>query len=188
MTANVHEFAEMEAIAGKYDVPFRMDPLLFPKLNGDKSPLELRVDPEVAIACELKDQKRIDSLLTYFKRSGGIKPSTRLYECGSARNTFHIDANGTLRGCILSDDVTYDVRKGTFAEGWDQALPAIREMRVSLTNECRSCKLRVVCGICPAIAKSEKGSASAKCNYLCSIGMQRYTIISRERELKNKED
>ena len=179
MTLNVDEYEQMEALAEKYDVPFRMDPLIFPKFNGDKSPLKLRVDPERAIACELKNEEKLNSLLDYYNRYKEREPSTKLYECGAARRTFHIDGDGTLRGCIMSNDVTYDLRQGNFLEGWEEKLPELFQMHVPLTNKCRSCKLKVLCGICPPIAKSERGDASAECSYVCALGENRNRMLKK---------
>ena len=43
MSLNSHEFLQIEAMAKAYGAKFRSDAALFPRLDGDRSPLSLRI-------------------------------------------------------------------------------------------------------------------------------------------------
>jgi len=177
MTLNRHEFDDIKAIATRYNLEFRMDPLLFPRLNGDLSPLSFRVPAHEAISKESRDDNFVKALANQQDRVKGVAPSNKLYECGCGNKTFHIDADGTLRGCMLSDDIRYDLTTGTFEDGWRRELPKLRELTAPSDGKCRSCSLRFLCGICPPIARRETGNPTAACNYLCDLGQNRYDAI-----------
>ena len=58
MTLNNHEFFDIEQMAKDYGMKFRFDAAIFPRFDGDKSPLHLRVSPDDAVSKEFSDEKR----------------------------------------------------------------------------------------------------------------------------------
>ncbi|MEL6545907.1 MAG: radical SAM protein, partial [Myxococcota bacterium] len=59
MTANEHELPDMREIAARYGVGFRFDSAIFPCLpDSSKEPLQLRVEPEVAVEHEMFSEQR----------------------------------------------------------------------------------------------------------------------------------
>ena len=74
MTTNSHEFFDIEKIADNFGVRFRFDAEIFPCLDGDHSPLVLRVPPEEAIEKEFSDKDRARKWVRYFERTHGQLP------------------------------------------------------------------------------------------------------------------
>jgi len=97
--------------------------------------------------------------------------------CAGDRNEFHIDPYGEMTFCPFIKDrsLRYDLRKGSFAECWDDFLPSLKS-RVKGGEEykenCGSCELRKDCRWCPAYGFLEHRRYSAKIEYLCEIARE----------------
>jgi len=96
LTTNQHEFHEIEAIADRLDVPFRIDAGLFPRLDGDTTPVGFRVEPEKVVEFEFSNETRALKWKEFFERASQLPASDHLYTCGAGRTTFHINARGML--------------------------------------------------------------------------------------------
>ena len=65
------------------------------------------------------------------QRRGSSRPDrgsaeTPLYTCGAGLTGFTVDPTGQLQLCQLSRRHSFDLREGTFDEGWNDLLPALR--------------------------------------------------------------
>ena len=67
MTINRHEFSAMENMARELGVRFRFDAAISPCIDGDKTPLSLRVPPEEAIEKEMSDPAKVQRLEKVFR-------------------------------------------------------------------------------------------------------------------------
>jgi radical SAM protein with 4Fe4S-binding SPASM domain len=173
MTLNKHEMGAMRDIAEGLGVHFRMDAGIFPRLNGDCGPVSLRVGASEAVAVEFANEKTRRSYREFFDRVKDCGPTGKLYQCGTGARTFHVDARGYLLPCMMADEVRYDLANGTFAEGWRDVIPRIRELPAPEGFVCGTCDARFLCGVCPPLARREKGRPDAVCEYWCGLGRER---------------
>ena len=195
MSGNRHEIEGMRALAESYGVDFYFDSAIFPCLpHGDNAghanragddagaeapasvevappsldrPLALRVSPEEAAAAQLSDQTTVRELADLYLRTKDIPDNDRLYVCGAGQTTFHVDPYGNLQPCTISTNVNYNIREGGFLEGWNGPVAAIREIRRSADNSCRSCDKQALCSGCPAMSFAEHGAGDQKSDYIC---------------------
>lgn len=177
MTLNKHEFAEIEDIAKSFGVKFRFDAAIFPRLDGDRSPLDLRVSPEEAVEMEFTDAERAGQWARYFTRSKGQSPNDKLYNCGAGLTSFHIDPCGNLQPCIMPTGLKFDLAKGGFVKGWHGIISGIRSRKAGNIYACNHCEKRHLCGFCPAFFKLENGEEEIYSEYLCSVGGLRFLKI-----------
>ncbi|MDB4264919.1 SPASM domain-containing protein, partial [bacterium] len=100
-----------------------------------------------------------------------IQPDTadNLYVCGAGINSFAIDPYGRLSVCILSSAHSYNLRKGRFKEGWHNFLAAQRQKKTSRQTKCTTCRLKSMCGMCPANSELECSDQEAPVDYLCQV-------------------
>jgi radical SAM protein with 4Fe4S-binding SPASM domain len=92
-------------------------------------------------------------------------------------NSFAIDAGGMLRICALSRRDGFDLRRGTFREGWDGLLREVRSRKRSRRGPCGTCGIRSLCGICPAIAELESGDPEGPLDFFCRVGHGRVQVV-----------
>lgn len=196
MTLNSHEYYQIEEIANDYGARFRSDAALFPRFNGDPSPLKYRIPPEQAVEFEFSDRQRALRWKKYADERQNLPITDKLYTCGSGQNTFHIDPCGKLQPCLMSVHQTYDLNTGTFAEGWASFVDTVREKRIpqdkqdgcgsrcgcgSTNSEERRTQSseHVLSGFCPAFNQLETGSDSDNSEYIAQLGQQRSAALDK---------
>ncbi|MBN2399943.1 MAG: radical SAM protein [Candidatus Aminicenantes bacterium] len=94
--------------------------------------------------------------------------------CILAKKDFYIDPYGKLTFCcfIKDPELMFDLRQGSFREGWDTFLPSLAHKIPKDTEyqeNCGSCAIDRDCRCCPAFAYLENGRYSAKVDYLCEL-------------------
>lgn len=185
MKANIAELDAMEKIAEERNVPFRMDAVIFPRLNGDQAPLAQLVTPEDAVRVEMSNRRRAESWRQYAGRAGRFPASDKRYDCGAGISTFHVDPVGRLFPCLMSRDVSYPLREGTFAEGWRSAIPKVREAPACAESSCGQCDRRAACSYCPGMLGPDASQALRR--HVCDAAAARMRAIVagpvREREV-----
>ncbi|MBN1893032.1 radical SAM protein [bacterium] len=125
------------------------------------------VDPQVQP--EAGDRTAIRNSCGYW-----TDEDTVFRKCAENLNSYHIDPYGKLGFCSLikEDRLRFDLRSGSFQEGWERFLPSLAHVRYRVENSpftCRDCKIADSCEWCPAVAFLETGSYSKRINYLCQI-------------------
>ena len=173
MTLNSQELAAMEEMARHYGVSFRMDAALFPRFNGDRAPLDLRVPPFEAVEREFADNGRLESWLEFYKRGEGGSVSGDLYVCGAGTTGFHIDTYGLLSPCLMVKNIAFDLSGGSFQAGWNRTIVEIGKKKASPAYACKDCECYSLCGACPAFFELENGAEEIHSEYLCAIGKER---------------
>jgi len=178
MTLNSQEFFDMENMAKDFGVKFRFDAGIFPRMNGDKSPLMLRVSPEDAIEKEFSDKDRLLSWKLFFEKTRGYLLSDKLYICGAGITFFHIDPYGNLQPCIMVSNIKYNLLNGRFLTGWREIISTIRDKKAGNSFLCNKCEKKYLCSFCPAFFELENGAEDIHSEYLCTMGNHRYDIIN----------
>jgi radical SAM protein with 4Fe4S-binding SPASM domain len=177
MTTNSHEFEAMEALARDFGVRFRFDAAISPGIDGDLSPLSLRVSPDEAIAKELSDPRRVERLAKFFSRHRSSTLDGELYGCGAGRTSFYLDPFGRLYPCLMALDSGFDTAVEGFKKVWDACIPSIREKKASPDAACRGCDKINICGYCPGFFRLEQGREDLPSAYLCQMGNLRFQRI-----------
>jgi radical SAM protein with 4Fe4S-binding SPASM domain len=183
---NVEDVPAMEAFAEEFGLRFRLDPLVTPRLDGDLTPLSQRVEPDRAVATELRSPERRAKTAEFLEGHGGScmskdTSSGRLYRCGAGAVGFHLDPQGIMRPCLMSRDLGYNVARLGFAEAWSSVVTATDQVTSDKVGECGNCPHILVCGYCPALFALEQGSPSEPAKYVCKLGETRYRTVARKR-------
>lgn len=185
MKPNLDEFQRMRTMAADLGVKWRSDAGIFPRFDGDRAPLELRVEPKVAVDLEMADDGIVDSWRKFWQRAEGQQPPAdpRLYQCGAGIRTFHVDAYGRLQPCLMTPHISADVSAGGFEKAWRNDIAAIQERRIQAGNVCGQCEKKEFCGYCPAFMLLETGDENGYSKHCCEIGKHRYeTIVQTTRQ------
>jgi radical SAM protein with 4Fe4S-binding SPASM domain len=176
-TLNVHELWETKAYVEALGLDFRFDALLMPRLDGSRLPHEVRLTPQQVVELDLQDEKRSQEMERAYRQYWGLPTDDRLYSCGGGKRSFHVDPYGDLCMCLTNHAHTYDLRKGSFEEGWRDFIPAVRSLKAEKTVKCRTCPAMSLCGQCPAWSYLEHGDLETPVEYLCSLGRRRARVF-----------
>ena len=182
MTLNHHELGAMAGMAEGIGAEFRFDPLVNARLDGDREPLQLRVDAAEVVQTEFEDPElRLNWLRLYRSRPTLVDPK-KVLQCGAGQTQFHIDAYGRLQPCLMLPGVFSDLTTDSLASAWDR-IGWIREMNLGQDSHCASCDKRVYCGYCPGLLGLESGGQWVPSEYLCALGDKRtMTMAALSRE------
>lgn len=175
MIQNRHELESLAHFAESLGSSFRFDVLLSPRLEHmddrygpyDYSlPLQDRVDLEFA------DDRRVEAWASFLDRVAAMPRENTVYTCGAGLYSFFVDAYAQMTMCVMSRHPSYDLRGGSFSEGWAM----LRRTRLEALgegagSECRDCDLRAFCQQCPARAQLEYGPGAVleRVDWLCEL-------------------
>jgi len=169
---NVHEVYEMKRFAEQdLGVEFKFDPLVNPRTDCSQSPLAVRLTPEQAVALEFRDPARRAAYreIAESERAANLPPASKRYTCGGGQNGCAIDPKGKMTICVLSHRDGYNLRSGSFREGWHGRLKEIREINTTRETICTNCRIRSLCSMCAANGELEGGDAEAPVDFLCQV-------------------
>ncbi len=171
MRENVAELRAMEALAASLHLPFRYDGELNARVDCGASRQAHQVDPARLAALELDDPRRVQA---YREQLAPQPAGTEncVYTCGAGRTSFTVDPYGRLQLCQIARMDGYDLKHGTFAEGWAH-LGRLIERKWQSTGVCRSCSLRSGCGSCAGAAELETGDPEGIVPVFCELTHRR---------------
>lgn len=160
---------------------FKFDTMINPRLDCSKSPLDVRLTPAEVVELNLSFPERAKEWEHFADRCGNPKVhpdrADYLYACGAGKSSFAIDPYGKLHACLLSTGDSHDLRQNSFQEGWEKYLAALRQKKTSRQTKCAICRLKSMCGVCPANCELESADAEAPVDYLCRVAHLRSYAI-----------
>jgi len=170
MTLNKHEIWDMKEYAAGLGVDFRFDPLINACLDGCQGPTGLRISPEEVVQFDLADDRRLAIWRDYCERVWGRPFDKRyVFVCGAGIGRFHVDPYGELGICMMYRAERYDLRSGSFHEGWHDFFPQVRYQEPDGDYGCLECDLISICGQCPGWSQMEHGDSQTPVEYLCRV-------------------
>jgi radical SAM protein with 4Fe4S-binding SPASM domain len=180
-TLNCHELPKIKEYAEGLGVRFRFDPLLNPRLDGSKEPCRYRLSPHEVLKLDRADEKRAKEWQDFCQTAIQPFESDRLFICGAGVSTFHIDPFGQMSPCEMVRFQSFDLRWGTFREGWQSFVSDFLTLRTTKDYPCSRCELISVCGQCPGWAWLENGRLRDPVEYLCQIAHLRADAFHKDR-------
>lgn len=189
---NMHEIGQVKAftedLLGKprhNRYRFKYDPMIYPRLNGDKTPCQYRLsfaeleeirkqDPDI-----LEEyQKGLQADMPEFNRDKSF-----LYRCTSWMAQFFINPYGRLKFCNFSDKFSVDLRSASFKETFYRWPAQILNDRFKTNSRCKDCSYRLLCYHCPGRAYLETGDEEAPVEDYCALAK---SISAQMEQVKNK--
>jgi radical SAM protein with 4Fe4S-binding SPASM domain len=174
-TVNLHEVYAMKRFAEEeLGVEFKFDPLVNPRIDCSSSPLGVRLSPEEVVALDFHDPHREHEYRRMAVNdaslgSGSKTKAGQVYSCGGGVNSFAVDPGGRLTICVLSHRDTYEWRKGSARDAWENFFPRVRQKPKTRPTKCDDCRIQSLCGMCPANGELENGDAEEPVEFLCQV-------------------
>jgi radical SAM protein with 4Fe4S-binding SPASM domain len=190
LTVNKHEIKEIHEFAKQIGARFRYDPLIHRRFNGDPSPHGLRLSAQECLDLE----QGLEGFESYWRRLcttyTGVRIDTdNLYTCGAGQNMFMVNPYGHLQTCVFPGKYTYDIRKGSFKDGWYNFIPqVISRKRLRSDYQCKNCKLRSLCNQCPNWAYLEHKDEEKVVDYICDFSVARFSRFGIENKKKETDN
>lgn len=181
-TLNVHELWEMKRfVEEELGLEFRFDALINPRIDCSQTPLAVRLTPEEVVALDLSEPDRA-AQWTRLAQAAAVAPipsdrNDEIYHCGGGLTSFAIDPYGRMSICVLSHQETYDLRRGSFRQGWEEFLSRVRQKKITRMTKCVHCQLKPVCGMCPANGELEGGHPEEPVDFLCRVAHLRASVF-----------
>ena len=174
MSLNKHEIWDLKRFVEQdLGCEFRFDAMLNPRIDCAEGPLAVRLTPEEVVELDVLDPKRMVEWEHFCRQFNGPVRSPdgedEMYHCGAGINAFAIDPQGNMSLCLLAYDDPYDLRAGSFREGWQDHLQRVRHRKITRTTRCRSCEIQVMCGMCPATGILENRDPEIPVDFLCRV-------------------
>jgi radical SAM protein with 4Fe4S-binding SPASM domain len=174
VTINKHEIWDMKRFAEEdLGLQFKFDSMINARIDCSQSPLSVRLTPEEIVELDLQDPRRADEWRRLYRDTSlhlpSIKESEQVYICGGGVSSFAIDPEGKMTICVLSHRDTYDLRTGSFREGWESFLCKVRAKKITRITKCVACALRAMCSTCPATAELEHGDPEKPVDFFCQV-------------------
>jgi radical SAM protein with 4Fe4S-binding SPASM domain len=189
VTINRHEIADMQRFAEEeIGVGFKYDGMINARIDCSHSPLEVRLTPAELVQLDLEDPVRhaewarlVNDRPAAPNPPAGGKPlaSDTLYQCGGGLTAFSIDPEGKMNICVLSQRDSFDLRKGSFADGWNHFLAKTRAKPTTRRTKCTDCQIRQVCSTCAATSELEHGDAETPVDYFCEVAHLRALAVGQ---------
>ncbi len=160
---------------------FKFDAMMNPRIDCSHSPLAVRLSPEEVVALDVRDPKRMEEWKRFAAQFNGPVHSPgqgyELYHCGGGMNAFAIDPQGKMSICTLSHRDVYDLRTGSFREGWESFLHGVRKRSITRLTKCTKCHIKAMCGMCPANGELENEDPESPVDFLCRVAHLRARAI-----------
>jgi radical SAM protein with 4Fe4S-binding SPASM domain len=184
VSINKHELWEMKRFSEEeLGIEFKFDAMMNPRIDCSQSPLEVRLSAEEIVELDLKDARRVNAWREFAEKYNGPVPrrdKDNIYHCGGGLTSFAIDPYGGMSICVLSQRDIYDLRQGTFKEGWESFLQKVRNRKRTLATKCVDCQIKPMCGMCPANGELENGNAEMPVDFLCHAAHLRAKVMDFE--------
>jgi radical SAM protein with 4Fe4S-binding SPASM domain len=180
------DYPGIQALADELGVGNKFDPTITPRLDGDRTPLDLRISGET-----LKDFVRDPTVAVDV--DDYCAPPTPLdaevlsrHPCGAGHSGVYITPQGDVTPCVQFPMVCGSMRRNTFAEIWrGPQFQRVRAVRVRDMPVCSTCSNVPVCSRCPGLAYIETGDFRAPSSLDCEKSFARTGIPSALMQIRS---
>lgn len=175
MTLNRHEFAKLKKFVESFGIPFRMDPTIYPRLNGDLKPTTYRLPPEEVVRLEREEATCENTCAVKGTKvpTLGSPTNEALFRCGCGKTGVHINAWGELGTCTWVYEVRADLKKHSVHEAMEEVFPKIRSMRYQSDSPCRTCYVHRFCDKMVSAFRLETGDPEKPIQHFCDTAVGR---------------
>ena len=180
ITLNYHELNKIKEYVEGLGMEFRLTYTVNTQLNGSTKPCSFRLSPEQVADIDrfYQDGQDCQEGITppnpLLIKGGEERLPDKLFRCAAGISSFHISPYGELLFCTYLRSPNFDLKKGSFREGFYTLMPGIRSAEYQTGSKCRNCEIFQFCHQCPAAAKLENGDPEKPIKYFCELA-HRYT-------------
>jgi len=169
LTINRHELDEMREFSKSFNVPYRYDGIVWPRLNGSWEAFSYQLSPQELVSLDLEQPERMEERARLADLSSGQRiRADFVYSCGAGLQSFHIDSAGHMSACMMSRNPSYSLLEMDFQTAWEK-LGELRRIKRNLHTKCETCTLGALCAQCPGWSQIIHGDDETPVEFLCDL-------------------
>jgi radical SAM protein with 4Fe4S-binding SPASM domain len=186
MSQNYQDYPGVRALAAEIGVPCALDPTITPKMDGDRSVLNLNVERS-ALEQVFRDQSLVGNVTEFCSTSQ--KPDDDELEslpCSAGHNSCYISPYGDVYPCVQFPLPSGNIRSRRFLDIWQNStqLNEVRSIRLRDLPSCSKCVHGSACTRCPGLAYMEgnmRGPSIQDCEKsFARTGIPSENLLSRK--------
>jgi AdoMet-dependent heme synthase len=157
MTQNREDYPGVRALAEEIGVDCTLDPTVTPKMNGDRSVLNLNVEGS-ALEQVFRDRSLVGSVEEFRAASPALDDDDlEALPCSAGHTGCYVSPYGDVYPCVQFPLPSGNVRTHSFLEIWRHStqLNEVRSIRLRNLPSCSSCVHGSACTRCPGLAYME---------------------------------
>lgn len=192
MEQNYDDVYAMREFGNRLGVPMVIILDVHPMSDGTTTPMSFRLTPEDAFEFDIKDEGRRNfwkdvarDLLTGEIRTVPRRTAERfkggyLYPCSIANQHVFITSDYKMQGCVRASYRQFDLRKGTFDEGWAYLQREFVDKKSSASYKCSKCPNIRFCEHCVANFMLAYGDEEHPDPFFCTVAGLRKKFVDEE--------
>jgi radical SAM protein with 4Fe4S-binding SPASM domain len=168
MTENMQDYRGVQALANELGTEFTLDPTITPKMDGDRSILELNAG-ESALRGLFRDEGLVGSADQFCAPPPAPdEDSMQSLPCSAGHTACYVSPYGEFYPCVQFPLSCGNVRQQRFIDIWrdSEQLKEVRSIRLRDLSSCSQCAHGSSCTRCPGLAFMEgnmRGPSTADC-------------------------
>lgn len=192
MAQNYDDVYKMREFGNKLGVPMVIILDVHPMSDGSTTPMRFRLTPQEAFEFDMKDEGRCSFWKDVAKDilSGEIKIRPKrtterfnqgfLYPCSIANQHVFITSDYKMQGCVRASYRQFDLRSGSFEEGWNYLQKEFVDKKSSPTYKCNNCQNIRFCEHCVANFMLAYGDEEHIDPFFCEVASLRREFVNNE--------
>ena len=173
LTKNQHELAAMQQLTESFGLDFRYDSTIWPRLDGSFHNMAYQVSDAKMLTLDTQDESRSEKWLEAAQNSQGYYlRSEKVFTCGAAYRSCHVDARGRMSPCMMVRKPAYDIPSMGFMPAFTK-LGEVREWERQMHTECEACPVGMLCTQCPGWSLAFHGDYETPAEPVCGLGKLR---------------
>ena len=192
MEQNYEDVYKMREFGKKLGVPMVIILDVHPMSDGSTEPMKFRLTPQDAFEFDIKDDGRRAFWQDVAKDllSGEIKKRPQrtierfekgyLYPCSIANQHIFITSDYKMQGCVRASYRQFDLRKGSFDEGWAYLQREFVDKKSTKEYKCNSCQDIRFCEHCVANFMLAYGDEEHVDPFFCEVASLRRQFVDNE--------
>lgn len=171
---NIDHFDDIVRLLDHERISYSFNFEMFPKRNGDRSPVELNAGYENILECLLKTG---DPGMPRLAGKNHDDPP-----CNAARSVVSVDPSGDVFPCIEIRKCAGNIKNSAFSDIWSSSavMENIRDLRISDLSGCPECSLREFCDRCHGNALRNKLEITDHSRSDCIFAELRKTVRTKK--------
>lgn len=197
MKQNIRDLYKVRKLGVELGVDMIIGLDIRPMSDGNSLPVDLRISAEEAFEFDMKDKGRREFWTNLakelYEEEKGIRPKRirkrfeecYLYPCLVAFQFVFITSDCKMQGCIKTSYVQYDLKNGSFDDGWKYLQKKLTERKASDNFQCVKCDKSLFCEQCTANFALEYNDEEIIDDFYCQIAEKRKKYVDDEKKKLN---